>query len=512
MNKFSKKIIITNIIKLIFILFWFLFIIDISIIEDIEGDFNKYKILLLIDGIVFVVGIVIAVIYSCLYYKTAGYMITNDEIKCQKGVIFKRTSIIKREKINAINTKQTLVDRIFGVKQILVDSGSTNTAFRAEFFVVLDNKDADLLYKKIKLLKDTKEDISDNNEDIENNDITTANMEYNYSFSSKGKFFYSLSNAIVIFVLLFILIIIALSALVVAKLTVKFDSFWSVILFIIAGWIMLSAFSSIVSVISVFFRYHNFKIKKGEKSLELSYGLFTKYDNSLEYSKIRGVSVYQNLLSRLFGYATIYINVIGYSDANNQDNKNSVATPGILIPLCKIEDVNTHINNLIGDYNVLEGEVKSPSVIPYLTWSSLIATLIMVIPTIILIFVSRVYEKAIYGFIIVGAIYFVYELMILLGGIMAKKTNSVSVLEDKISIHTGAFSKKIVVVFKKNIIAIEDVSTPLRRRKGIFSYIIHYHNNSTMNTIKVLNVSKESMDHLIKMIDINPLFIKTNIN
>lgn len=512
MNRFSKKIIASNIIKGVFLLFWFLLFLDFTIMEDIEGDFNKYKLLLLIDVVVFVVGIIIAAIYSSLYYKTAGYIITNDEIKCQKGVIFKRTSIIKREKINAINTKQTLVDRILKIKQILVDSGSTNTAFKAEFSVVLDNKDADLIYKKIKILKDTKEDISDNNEEIENNVNNMTTLEYNYSFSSKGKFFYSLSSALVVFFSLFILIIIAFSALVVAKLTVKFDLFWSVILFIIAGWIMLGAFSSIVSVIAVFFRYHNFKIKKGEKSLELSYGLFTRYDNSLEYSKIRGVSVYQNLLSRLFGYATIYINVIGYSDTNNQDNKNSVATPGILIPLCKKEDVNKHINNLIGDYSVLEGEVKSPSVIPYLTWSSLIATLIMIIPSIILVFVSKVYEKAIYGFIIVGAIYFVYELLILLNGIMAKKTNSVSVSDDKISISTGAIHKKIVVVFKKNIIAIEDVSTPLRRRKGIFSYIIHYHNNSTMNTIKVLNVSKESMGHLIKMINVNPLFIKTNIN
>lgn len=75
----------------------------------------------------FAVGFI--VIYSCfivyriLYYKTSGYELTETEIKCNRGVFFRKRSVLDYKKIHAINKKQSLFNRIFGIAVLTVDSG-----------------------------------------------------------------------------------------------------------------------------------------------------------------------------------------------------------------------------------------------------------------------------------------------------------------------------------------------------------------------------------------------------
>lgn len=516
MTKFSKKIIIIQSVRGISSAIAVIFFFFLSILDGSEADGETIPVTVVLPYALialFLVSIVI-IVYSILYYKASGYSISNEEIKCQRGVIFKKISIIKREKINAINTRQSLLCRILGVKQVLVDSGSTNTAFRAEFAIYADNNEADLVYQQIKILKDTKLDLESNDSTIQ--PIEEA-QDFTYSFTSKGKWFYAFANVVIGMIVLFFFAVIGIIALSIAMVMLDEGSWWIILIGIVLGWIGLSAFVSFISVLSTFFMYHDFKIKKGKTSLEISHGLFTKVNNSLEYSKIRGVLIQQNIIARIFGYATIYLQMVGYgtdtSGQSDAQNRKAQGIPGILIPLCKLEDANKYVEELLGKYSALKKDVQSPKVIPYLTWSSLFFTILFMIANVVILLIGLLNnQKAFYGFIGSGAFYILGEVLIILNGILGKKTNGIAIDSDKITVYTGSFAKRIYVIYKENLIGVEDRSTPLQRKARIYSYIIHYHNNSALNTIRVAHLDGKVLNSLTNISQINPEFVKNNIS
>lgn len=474
------------------------------------------KRIVLINVIVFIILLVGICIYACLFYKTAGYSITENEIKCQKGVIFKKISIIERQKINAINTKQSIIARLLHAKHILVDSGSTNTAFKAEFSVLLDDDIADSVYKQIKAIRD-KKDNADGLETIisSENDNIICDCDYDYGFTSKSKLIYSVSNAITMIVVATVLFVIAIAAIFIIDSIHTIDSFWLVFLWVSLIYICLSSLSSIISLIQPFFSYYDFKIKKTKSSIQISHGLFTKIDHSIEYSKIRGIMVKQNPLMRIFGYASIYLNVVGYgieSNNNSKNNDENTGQPGILIPLCKISDVNVHLENLIGRYYIDDKEIKCKNILPFLTWTNLALVIITIlISSVITILALKVNKNFYYGFIGVGAFVVLYEICLIINAIMSKITGGLTINEDKVTVYFGSITKNITVIYKNNIIGIEDISTHMRRKRGIYSYVIHFHNNSTLNTVRVNNIPQEALSSLLSLTDINNDFVKNNI-
>lgn len=46
------------------------------------------------------------VIYRIIYYKTSYYEMTDTEIKCGRGVLFRKKSVLDYKRIHAINKKQ----------------------------------------------------------------------------------------------------------------------------------------------------------------------------------------------------------------------------------------------------------------------------------------------------------------------------------------------------------------------------------------------------------------------
>ena len=102
-----------------------------------------------------VLAIAVAVVYLCfiiyriLYYRTSGYELTEREIKCNRGVLFRKRSLLDYKRIHAINKKQSLFHRIFGIAVLTVDSGSTSAAHQPEITIVEKAKSVDALLDEL---------------------------------------------------------------------------------------------------------------------------------------------------------------------------------------------------------------------------------------------------------------------------------------------------------------------------------------------------------------------------
>ena len=145
MKRFDKGYIYSNLLSDLFGSIFVLFAIFGSFISDEETTREEIVSRIPIFAIAFVVIYVAFAVYRILYYKASGYELTQTEIKCKRGVFFRKNSILDYRKVHAINKKQNLIHRIFGIAVLTVDSGSTNTAHQAEITIVEKNTTVDFL-------------------------------------------------------------------------------------------------------------------------------------------------------------------------------------------------------------------------------------------------------------------------------------------------------------------------------------------------------------------------------
>ena len=80
----------------------------------------------------------------------------------------------------------------------------------------------------------------------------------------------------------------------------------------------------------------------------------------------------------------------------------------------------------------------------------------------------------------------------LLSGFFAYKTNGIAANDGKITVYSGGFTRKVTVFTVKDLIAVEDVTTPLRKKAGITSLVLHLRTNAASNEVKV-HIQKDSL-------------------
>ena len=154
MKKFDKGYIYSSLLSDLFsslvVVFIFLkdfFLSDESNPEDIKAAIPFF-------AIGFAVIYLCFIVYRILYYKTSGYELTENEIKCNRGVLFRKRSVLDYKKVHAINKKQNLFHRIFGIAILTIDSGSTNTSHQAEITIIEKDKIVDALLNELNALKE----------------------------------------------------------------------------------------------------------------------------------------------------------------------------------------------------------------------------------------------------------------------------------------------------------------------------------------------------------------------
>ena len=145
MKRFDKGYIYSSLLSdffgslvILFVFFDELFLEDSAKSEDIIAVIPLFVIAFILIYLCFIV-------YRILYYKTSGYELTQTEIKCNRGVLFRKRSVLDYKKVHAINKKQSIFHRIFGIAVLTVDSGSTNTSHQAEITIIEKAKTIDSL-------------------------------------------------------------------------------------------------------------------------------------------------------------------------------------------------------------------------------------------------------------------------------------------------------------------------------------------------------------------------------
>lgn len=447
------------------------------------------------------------VIYRILYYRTSGYELTDKEIRCIRGVLFRKRSVLDYKKVHAINKKQNLIHRIFGIAVLTVDSGSANTSHQAEITIIEKNAVVDILLNELNSLKENGVRSAANEQKSE--EVLLSDKDSLYRFTSGKKMLYSLINiaSTVFFIAIFSALTIIVISVCKAMLRLDFLGTWGeyflyAILITVGALFISSIFSFIGSIIQSFVGYYNFTITKRDNNIQISYGILEKHTNTFSFDKIKAVKISQGLVQRILGFASIRLEVIGYM-TNSGDDNNSVNL-GVLIPFCKYDEIGEILAKVLPDYIPSEKQTKAVSLFPFVSWFLLIFGTVTGIVLGGTVAVMAILDTPSVVITTVTFAFFGFALIVILlkvaSAVLNYHTNGLAVENGKITAYSGGFTKNVTVFKAKNLISTEEITTPLRKKHGIASVILHLKTNEKSNEVKV-HIQKNTLsDELEKML------------
>ena len=487
MKRFPKNLLFYRLFISIFSILFF------SIAFSIENE----KFILERFYIIFPILLIIRIIYNVLSYLNYYYELNDNELIVYSGIFFKSKKYLQYSKIHAVDIKQGLIQKIFRIKALTLDSGSTSTGLKVEVAIYEKEEVIDNLEK---IIKNKMNSNNDNND----NDVNNKNKPYNlntdkkdlnlnndiyYKFSKKEK----IKNILLIpiflaFILIFGILIIFLLSFLIQTLS---SNILKIMLFVLLGYLILSVFGSIVFGIIISLNFYNYQVILRKDGIEISYGLFTKVKNILKYNRIKAIKVEQSLLKRILKISSIKLELVGYGESADGNNSSS----NYLIPICKKEKVSEYIKKLNLEYQDDDKMDESPKkafkyyiILPYL-----IITIIFLIfiPGIILI----PYNKIIYIYLI---FYLITLLITFFIRYLAYKQSGIYYDDKKIICFTGSLIKKRIIILKNNVIGIEKKSTYFRNKSHLNTLIIHFFNNSLNNVVKINLLNDYHYDKLLE--------------
>ena len=507
MKKFSKKLIWYRLVVNIFLSLLFGFVTFSSFLPD-EGESvepDTLRLALIVAFVAVIVSYIILAIYQIFYYKCSGYELKEKEIVCVKGVLFKKKSILEYKKINAINSKQNLIEKIFSISKLQVDSGSTNTAHTAEIQIIEEDSIVKDLMKVLKS-KQNNEIVYQEpsiNELEESNNISKETDESIYDFNSKRKAIYTaLQIAWVIvggiialfFGLIVMTILVFLKELDLPALLIIFGASLAIL-------IVVSLIGFVFGLIGSLIAYYDFKLIRNKNDIEISYGLFTKISNTFKYNKIKAIRINQSIIQKLFGFVTIKVEVVGYTVQSGDENK--AYTTGMLIPLCKKSEVNKLLDNILPDYVPLEKKNKAKKYFPFISYHLLFSFIVFVLVQIILIVFLTYYDytnELIITSGVLSGVYIVYIVILMLERKLAQFNSGFSLKNGKLCIFRGSLVEETIIMKKQNITGIDAKTTYFRKKHNIYTYKIHFRSNAETNTVTILNVDKTEGNEIYDLV------------
>ncbi len=258
-------------------------------------------------------------LYQTFIWKNTFVTIDNKEIVWQKkGLFIRKKRQATLSNISNINSRASLIERIFGINRISLDLNSSVTADKADYTIWLAGEKAyefkKVLNKRIRLYNEDSDAVEDdfvNDKDADVKNDVSMLREFSFKESMRHLFFHESS--------IFILgIALAMSAIGFRKsipgMSLQAMLLYSVVLII--GFVM--------GIISILNATLDFKVARRGENLYVSSGFTARSSYAIPIRNIVAISVKQSVLDRLFGCRMLTVQAVGIK-ADKSASKNYIS-------------------------------------------------------------------------------------------------------------------------------------------------------------------------------------------
>lgn len=441
------------------------------------------KIVYIIGAVIFVFIIIIAVKE---WYNTVFY-IKDNILFYEKGIFTKSKQEIPFDKINTIDVGKNLLDRIFDVCTLKIDSGSAvkeETEFKIRVkYDIAEKLRETILHAEKNIVSEA---IKEEKEEKSIEKIITTRELVIYAVT-KGKLGWAIGGFLAVIkfaddieditktaVIKNLFANINLDDVIIENTTAMIFSF-------IAMLILLYIIITILSIGFEIIRLYKFSIKAKDKNLKISYGMISKKEYSIPIEKIHALKYKQSIVQSLLGVYTLEAVTIGYGD--EKDEK------AILYPIANDKFRSEFLGKLLPEMDFL-GEIKKPpkeSLKRFLFMRTLVVSVILLI----LFFVIKTLPSEIK----LAAIIIILLINFGLGYINYRNT-SIGVSEKSIISSRGSLTKITTIIKQTSVQSIEKVQNPFQKKDEVCDYKIHIYSNNFGEEVKVRHMSESINDAL----------------
>lgn len=393
--------------------------------------------------------------YQVIIYLKTWISVYEETILVERLTLRTVRKSFNIKNISNINLEQNLFERIIGTCKIKIDTNSQSTANETDIKIVLKFTDAKAFRNHIL------SQLNDKDHTVQT-EVETIAEDFDVCYTP-GQVamhcIYSVSISTVVFI-----IILLGSVTGYFILTGGVGEFsLSKIISVLGGalaflWMIASSF---YGLLKDFFRYYDFRAKRVDNRIILSYGLIKRRQYVMPVDKINTVKVRARLISRIFGRQDVEVICIGVGD---EDEENS-----LLLLSEKKEEISKILARLLPEYIIEEPELimRKPcslcSNLPGLFITGGILTVLssllinLALPKLELPQVLQI------GVIIIGIGLFIFYFVYLL---LRLKTEGVGVDEETLVLVTGAFTREVTWIPYRRIQSLGFNQGPLARHFG----------------------------------------------
>ncbi len=448
----------------------------------------------------FAVISVVELLILLLRWRSIWIYTSEDTLYYERGILAKKKRAIPFNKINTIDLRRNIFERIFGTARMKLDTGamSENSDDKSEMELVFTLADCEKIRSFI--LSRNKEDNDIAREAGET--LLAENREAAWSKeASFGDFFlYGLTDSSVLKIVMGIIVAITFVGELtpqayewVADIAVEIfgtvggflegKSVLVILLLAVISVLVLTVISNIFTIIYAAIRFYGFRAAREGDNIVIRYGLISLKSYTLPVENIHACIVNQNLLQQILGRASVEIVSVGYGNEQNET--------ALLFPIIKLADLPELLSGLLPEYN-LNVERKGTNsksavtliVVPLIVWAVFCAA--------VLVGCSFIFKDL----VLVSAAVAVLTVLRVISVILNYRHSALGIGESAISVESGGMHYSKCFVRKDAVQSVTTSTGPLRRKLGLRNYNIHYHAPIIKSNVGVSNLPQEYIDYI----------------
>ncbi len=325
---------------------------QISIVYKVINSLWAVGVFLLIDLLIdgFIVGIpsfvlvLLAALFVLLawhyaYWKRFDYYFKEDVLEIKSGVFSRRKREVPLKRVQNVDVVENIIQQMMGIAEISFETaggGSTEVSLQ-----YVSSSDVDKLRDKFQEFKegskhgievDKKRRDADLIYEIDNKEMGLLCLT---SYSLAGTF-------AVLAGILFIYYGFDLAA----WIPLDIEAYIMESIFLGIGILLVLSFlgSWFLNAVRVMLGFFDFKLYRSGNSLKYNRGLLKRYSGTIPLDKLQKMSINENLLQRVIGYASLDIETAGYAMQKRAESGSEVAIP--LTQKEKIPDILSKVEGV----------------------------------------------------------------------------------------------------------------------------------------------------------------------
>lgn len=411
---------------------------------------------------------------------TTRYWIDNDKFILTKGLFNKERKELNIERIQSIDTSQTLINQLIGGVELKIKTPSDGIELS-----VITKKQSELIEQQIdhlqlEILNGKNTEVNQINQDKVDIEINKDRVQDKDKYNTNDKLLQQQIYHMPFKQLLFMSLTSGAIGLAFATIGPTFGVFsnfipWSKLgetfgviahaltITIIAIVVCIIAISYVVGTILNIMRYFDFCVTYDAKQLKITYGLFNKKKITVPTERVQAIVEQQSYVRRIFGYTAIHFIITSDFNINNDNDDGNNNGNIIVLPFIKRKHAYQVIQKLIP-------EMEFQQIVPGMPRKGfhrhfLIPTLVVIAVT-----VCCLYFWSQFLWLIVSMATIVI-LLFIVKAIIYTKNAGLKITNNELTIRTiTLFNRRTYYLKRNKIIGFDTFQHPLLKRSHLINF------------------------------------------